>query len=644
MKLPRLAFVVALLAAAAAPTLPAQERTLHWSGVAVDARLDSAGRLHVKERQAMVFTGEWNGGERQFNVRLGQDFRFERLLRVDSLTGAEIPLVEGDVDQVDHFDWFENRTLRWRARSPADPPFQSTPITYVLEYSLSNILVPQGGGQGNRYLLDHDFAFSDRVGDIEAFTLDLSIDPAWAPEGEFAGAYGPVRLAPGEGYVLMVPLAYRGVGRPGGVEFGADPSVRYALVAVLVGGVAVLLVAFVRREASLGRFDPPVPDTTVDERWLGENVFNVLPEVVGASWDNSTSSPEVAAVLARLVSEGKMSSEVKTTKVLFISRDVLSLRLLVSRDTLRGYERSLVDSLFDPGSDWTDTDQVRQRYKSTGFDPASVIRKSVERLAGVDDKGAKDRAPVPSKLPTLLLFLGGLALVVAAMATRGSDVPLALAGLGIGVVGYIIAASQAHPWRSRVVRLEGNALRFLVPLAALVGALLVVLVRGPMRAGAFVLAGLTLLCLAIVNSVLNAAKSRQGARMIAERRNLAAARDYFRRQLKQPQPALQDAWFPYLIAFGLGSHMDRWFRAFGGERRSRNGSFTTVSHGSSRSSGPSWTGFGGGGGFSGGGSSGSWTSAVSGIAAGVSAPSKSSSGGGSSSSSSSSGGGGGGGW
>jgi hypothetical protein len=161
------------------------------------------------------------------------------------------------------------------------------------------------------------------------------------------------------------------------------------------------------------------------------------------------------------------------------------------------------------------------------------------------------------------------------------------------------------------------------------------------------LAGLTLLCLAFVNSILNAAKSRQGREKIAERRRLGAAREYFRRQLKQPQPELRDAWFPYLIAFGLGSHMDRWFRAFGGERRSSsNGSFTSVSHGSSRSSGPSWTGFGGGGGFSGGGSSGSWTAAVSGIAAGVSAPSKSSSGGGSSSSSSSSssGGGGGGGW
>ena len=41
-------------------------RELHWSAMDVRARLDDSGTLHVVERQAMVFTGDWNGGERIF--------------------------------------------------------------------------------------------------------------------------------------------------------------------------------------------------------------------------------------------------------------------------------------------------------------------------------------------------------------------------------------------------------------------------------------------------------------------------------------------------------------------------------------------------------------------------------------------------
>jgi hypothetical protein len=41
----------------------AQSKELHWRSLDVKARLDSQGALHVVERQAMVFTGDWNGAE-----------------------------------------------------------------------------------------------------------------------------------------------------------------------------------------------------------------------------------------------------------------------------------------------------------------------------------------------------------------------------------------------------------------------------------------------------------------------------------------------------------------------------------------------------------------------------------------------------
>jgi hypothetical protein len=58
---PAVLLLLALLPGAAG----AQEKTLHWSELAVRARLDHAGVLHVEERHAMVFTGDWNG-ERSF--------------------------------------------------------------------------------------------------------------------------------------------------------------------------------------------------------------------------------------------------------------------------------------------------------------------------------------------------------------------------------------------------------------------------------------------------------------------------------------------------------------------------------------------------------------------------------------------------
>ena len=620
--------------------LPAQGRTILWRAMDVEGRLDRDGRLHVRERQSMIFNGDWNGGERRFDVRLGQEFEFERLLRVDS-AGVEHVMREGDLSEVDNYGWAENRTLRWRSRAATDPAFDNTERTYILEYSLSNILVPQTGGG---FLLDHDFAFPDRVGYIAEYVLNLTIDPVWERPATFKSTYGPFTLPPGEGYVVQVPLQYQGVGRPAAVVFGAEALPRYALAAVLIVGLLLIGASLIRSERALGRFRQAEVAQPISEEWLGQHVFSVLPEVVGAAWDDSTAAPEVTAVLARLVSEKKLASEVKSSGSGWFRRDVLHLRLLVERDRLEVHERALIDALFAGSDTETDTDRVRQRYKQTGFDPAAKIKGVLEgRVAAMH--GSQPGPKKPSRLPTLLLLVAALALVIVAGINRPADIALGALGFGAGLLTYILAAPQAFVWRKRLERLELHSLRFQIPVLALSAALVWVLVEGAFRAGVFVLAGLTVLCLAVANSVANMARSRHSAERIEKRKKLALAREYFREQLKQQQPQLRDEWFPYLIAFGLGSHMDRWFRAFGGEQVASTSRYSSTSSSfGSGSSGSSWSGMGGGGGFSGGGSSGTWTAAAGLMAAGVSAPSSSSSGGGGGGGGGSSGGGGGGGW
>lgn len=189
---------------------------------------------------------------------------------------------------------------------------------------------------------------------------------------------------------------------------------------------------------------------------------------------------------------------------------------------------------------------------------------------------------------------------------------------------YLVAAAGATVFRNRVHDVGQSALFFVVHMALAFAALLFVVVSGFAGTSTVALVGLTALFIGLANSVFNQARSRESVERIAFRRRLATAREFFVDELRRNQPRLKDAWFPYLIAFGLGKHMDKWLRAFGGESSTRvmPGDYSSGGHGGSgTSSGSGWSGFGGAGGFSGGGSGASWAAAAGTMAAGVSAPS-----------------------
>ena len=630
----------ALLVLLIAATPAAAQRSLHWRDVTVDATLAGDGTLRVVERQTIVFNGDWNGGERRFDIRPRQRLQFEGLRRIDSSGQAHV-LREGDLSVVDGYDFTDSRTLRWRSRLPTDPPFDATPITYELTYSLSNILV----SDGDTWILDHDFAFSDRDGVIEHFAVRLlELMPAWQPTVPFTGRWEGRNLLPGEGFVVRVPLRYAGAGDGPEANTGAEPMERYVLAGVALMLLASLARRLYDREQGTGRLDPLPSPGAVDEKWLSENVFKQLPEVIGAAWDNKTGESEVAAVLARFVSEGRMSSEVRPGGM--FRAPVLALELLVDRSRFHGHERILVDALFESHDRRTDTVRIRERYKKSGFDPSAKIAKPLKEL--VQNLVPGRNPSKPTSLPTFLALLGAIALLGAGVAREPADAPVVfIAGFAM-LVCYFFAVGGAVAWRNRVHDVQASAMFFVIPLGiAMVGALFVV-VSGVTLAGILVLAGVTLLLVALANSVFNQARSRENTDRIAFRRRLATARAFFVAELERDQPRLKDAWFPYLIAFGLGKHMDKWFRAFGGESPMHvgpaAGSLGSSGSGRGGDSGGGWTGFGGGGGFSGGGASATWVAAASSMAAGVSAPSSSGGSSGGGGGGGSSGGGGGGGW
>jgi hypothetical protein len=168
--------------------------------------------------------------------------------------------------------------------------------------------------------------------------------------------------------------------------------------------------------------------------------------------------------------------------------------------------------------------------------------------------------------------------------------------------------------------------------------------------------GTVAVALALINASINALRSRQSRSAIALRKTIAAGREFFISELRKDRPALRDEWYPWALAFGLGTQIDDWSaqRLVKEPEADHHWSVDTLG---SAPSPERWGGFGGGrSGGAGGGAS--WAAAAGGMAAGVSAPSPSggesdsgsystsggSSDGGSSSGGGSSGGGGGGGW
>jgi len=214
---------------------------------------------------------------------------------------------------------------------------------------------------------------------------------------------------------------------------------------------------------------------------------------------------------------------------------------------------------------------------------------------------------------------------------------IALVGVGLLIFFYAAAAYQATLSRKDVEFLRLRSLKYLALILPYIAAVIFIIARNPFELSLPLLAGGALLVLGAYLNVLSNAMCKDGKERIALKKRLAAARRYFIEQLKLSKPQLKDEWLPYLIAFGVGPHVDRWFRAYGG---STNTGVSDSALGSSGGSTGGWTG--GGGKFGGAGATGSWASAIGDVASGASSSSSDGSSGGGGGGSS--GGGGGGGW
>ncbi len=607
------------------------QRELHWDSLDVDARLAANGVLDVTERHAMVFTGDWNGGERVFNVRPRQKLEFISLEHIEESTGRAEPLRQSiRPNAVDEYSWAGRQTLRWRSRLPSDPPFANTRLIYVLHYKLSGVLLKED----SQYRLDHDFAFPNRAGAILRFSLNLELDPVWKPIGELQTHYNAGPLAPGTSFVLTIPLRNAGTVSPVAIDSSRSPVILMVTAAIIMV-FALIVLRFLFRERRLGRF-AEIHTAMIDTAWIEENIVAYPAEVVGAAWDGRVGAPEVVALIARMTAEGKLESEVD-------GKHSMTLRLKVDRHKLDGYERALIDGLFFNDAIVTSTKEVQRHYKDRGFNPAAVIRPELDKQV----KRVLPPGNAVGHLPGIVLFVSGLGLLISAAV---SD-PVYIAGIIGGTFALAIFAAllRIPGWlfRSRIDWGMQAAALLMIPAFCISFAaaafIWFVAGTGPFELPWTAIAGIAAWALWLSNSSISAMKSRQTAGAIAFRKRLAAGRRFFMKELENPQPNLRDSWYPWLIAFGLGRQVDYWSSHNASEVATTDSS-TSSATAISSSEASAATGWSGGGGLSGGaGATGMWAAAAAGMAAGVAAPDSSSAGGGSSSGGSS-GGGGGGGW
>jgi hypothetical protein len=624
----------------------ASARELRWRELSVDARLDARGELHVRERHRMVFSGDWNGGERRFRVPLDQALRFESIARLEP-DGSTVPLVAGDLSLVGQFAWVDRETLRWRTRLPGDAEFEQTELGYVIDYGLAGVLLDEGD---RAFRLSHDFAFPDRPGVIERFALRLVLDPAWRSDRPSPIELEQHGLPPGRGAVLELELHYTGATPPVALadwerslrRLGAQGPLHLALAAAYLALAALLVRLTFARERRLGRF-AEVPRAGAEDDWLERHVRSLQPEVAGTIYHGRVSSAEVGALLARLELERKLATRPGRGS----KGAQLELRLLVPRDVFVSYERELIDALFFDG-DETSSLRIRQHYDGRGFAPQALIQDALEERASY--LVGFEKSSAASSWVSVLLVAVALGLNVAitnvTRAERQSEADWLASAAVLATAGFVIIGL----WLARRFRNDYHSpatSRALLSVGLALGAAWVVYLL--LESVTLSLSGaLALWALGLVLTLLVLVAARSRAAMapgVAVRRSLAIARRLFQARheaatqsapgKKQPEP-VDVSWLPYLVALDLQEAADLCIRG----PTVRASSFDTHRDGvhprlggstERREPGPiagdrsseaaRWAGDGGL--FGGAGASSSWSSAAEGLARGVEGPASS---------------------
>jgi hypothetical protein len=602
----------------------AQTRELRWKSLEVHARLDDAGALHVDERHVTEFTGNWNGGERVFQLNDGQAIEVRGMSRIDPSTGARTELVRGDLSQVDHYNvnhTDEQVTLRWRVRARDAPPLRHAKFVHIVSYVHHGVAQAE---DADVFSIAHDFSF-ERPGPLDTISVTLEVDRAsWQPIGTLRAVSRGRNLAHDASFVVRAKLAWIGSGHPptrAHVELTprSVSAEGWALLLLLLLGPVLLAARRIRDERRRGRLARLEPARANDSSWRADHCLRHPPELVSLLWPSAEPpwprAHSVAALLARLELEGTIATRV--------IGDQLTMSLLVDRSQLAGHERAVVDGFFFDG-DVTSSASIKRHYKSTGFHPAhylAELRALASRLLG---------PPREAKVERLLnVIVGLLGCYLLLQAPGHGPQRLAIATIPGGFLCFV-AAAFAGRWRAHLEwgarELSEVLLVAALPVVAAAAHITALELEPPWGASL----GGALLALSYFSVALGSARTRDSAEGLVLRRGLCSFRLYVEERLGAGHN-LPNELVPYVLAFGLGEDASAWTVAGQGVEGLRAGSTERADY-RVRPQPPEPTVVdsaatfeGGGGTFGGAGATGEWVNAVGAVSCGVAAPSTGSS-------------------
>ncbi|MBM9603619.1 hypothetical protein [Desulfopila inferna] len=350
-----------------------------------------------------------------------------------------------------------------------------------------------------------------------------------------------------------------------------DPSIPATPHWFMLSCAVLLLIVLLWRSGSLflherkkQRFAPVLSPAEIDETWLREDLFSMVPEKVGAVWDKKTSGHGMAAVLARMVVEKKMSSWLEPVMFPFINRHIpgrytLYLSLLQPLHTFNGYEKVMVERLFINGNT-TDTRRLKAYYrrKNQTLHRMRLTGKSLQKKLAVK---RLDKLLEYMWLWMLIGLLPPFFIFLANGFVHPDELRVTIISGITGIIGLIAGSLIGGVYRRQVDGLRWKYLMVhLVPLFLL----LFFLLLGYSGTSILLLSGLAFLFGTAIYSSFYFAKTVDSPERTVLRKKLLAIKKYFQKELQERKPALDDSWFPYLIALGLGSSVDSWSRRFGG--------------------------------------------------------------------------------
>ncbi|MDD4179917.1 MAG: DUF2207 domain-containing protein, partial [Candidatus Margulisbacteria bacterium] len=324
-------------------------KSLYWERIDVDIYINQDSSVDVTEKQAYVFTGDYNGGYREIKLS-----GFDSLSDIRVAEG-EVEYQRGNLDKY-HFTVTGGRgtkMIKWRSRWPDEPPYDQTPKTFTINYKIHGLIT---------YQKDFDelywkAIFEERESMVNRATVRLHfpapVDPDKLKINLYTAAQGSVwkvfddrtiyfagsELYPNQQFEIKVDFPPGLVKKVFSIKrFFRENITPY--LAFLVAGLTLLVMSFLY--IRLGR-DYEIKGVP---RAVNVPPSDLAPALAGTVIDEETGMKEIVATIIDLARRGHIEITETVEKVWVFTTREFEFKLKKTGAGLADFENRVIKGLF----------------------------------------------------------------------------------------------------------------------------------------------------------------------------------------------------------------------------------------------------------------------------------------------------------